>query len=484
MKRICFVFSVLLFFLVSCGQRPGEDRFCLPTVNHETVFEVDAVVRQGGFCGDSFVYLDNNTGDVFILNLSSGDVHFLTGEAALLSVNASGICIYQSSTNTLRLMNFDGEETKAFSLEEINTNKGFTALDSHDGIIVLTDGTGLWIVNPSNGKSSAIALSGGLYREIERPQIVDKNHILFVGSQGSSSQNNTLYECSSSGKITGSWSGSAYTSYCKTGDDIYYLRSQKLYRMNQQGSLQIAELDPHSPSGKGLASIVAISGDTAAICWYSLPSVVTLVPLKQPEGLRVLTAASGMSWIKNMNAVMGDVAVPLENSDTAFRDKLTTKLLAEDDDFDLVYITGQMDEVGSLFRTLAENGRFVDLKQNAELKANLDEMLPGVQDLVSTDGKVVCLPLNFNYTLYGFNSDGKYPCPDFHWTVDDLWDLCGYLETESDGRSVFSDQYAKRVSRILLDMINSMLLERIAEGNELTAAVTNDITDFLRSAEP
>ncbi len=487
MKRICIVIIsiLLLFFTAGCARKSSGDRYRLSSVASETVFEVDTVIRQGGFYGEDFFYLDNNTGEVHSLSLSDGEDRLLADGISLLSVDETGICVLPAEADAIRMLSHDGAETGSFPLEGLHPNGGkFTGMDAHDGIIVLTDGTNLWTVSQSNGKITPIPLSGGLYKEIVRPQVTDRNHILFVGSQGNDSQANTLYECSPSGKITGSWSGSTYTSYCRCGEDIYCMSSLKLCRQNDQGTVEIAELDPHSPSGKGLASVVAVSGDTAAVCWYGRPAVVALVPLTQPEGLRILTASSDLNKIRDLNTITGSAVVPIELTDAAFHDKLVTKLLAGDDDFDLVYVTGQIDEVGSLFRSISENGRFVDLNGNPDLKAHLGEMYPGVRDLISADGKIVCLPLDFAFTLYGFSGGDGLSCPDFHLTADDLWDLCGALQSEAAGRCVFSNQYPKRVSRILLDMVGSMLLDKTARGEDLSAAAEEEIAAFLRDVRP
>ncbi|MBR5679122.1 MAG: hypothetical protein IKX19_00590 [Clostridia bacterium] len=86
-----------------------------------------------------------------------------------------------------------------------------------------------------------------------------------------------------------------------------------------------------------------------------------------------------------------------------FSDKLNEKMLAGDRDYDLVVLGTQSDYVAEELGAIIRYGQYVDLYNDAELKSNLDEMIPGAKEILETDGQLVALPLEFLCRIPGID---------------------------------------------------------------------------------
>ena len=113
-----------------------------------------------------------------------------------------------------------------------------------------------------------------------------------------------------------------------------------------------------------------------------------------------------------------------------FTDRLSMKLLAGEDDFDVVY-ADKLDE-GDLLSAILRYQLYLPLEDYPEIMEKTAELADGILEYMTYDGHLIGYP----YTIGGNHTMGncfvvqpafletELPVPDTNWTLEDFWDLC------------------------------------------------------------
>ncbi len=160
--------------------------------------------------------------------------------------------------------------------------------------------------------------------------------------------------------------------------------------------------------------------------------------------------------------------------ESIFVDKVTTKLLAKDDDYDIIF----MDEItkSGLISRILQYDLYRPLNDNGAVIENLKEMSEGIYNLLSDDGNIWCIPFsvnNSNLLLRADNYPSELNAQRIDWTLEDLWNLCeAIIEKESmDKVAVFNDPYI--ISRILMNFVQDQIGTNDINKQELQKILEN-----------
>ena len=120
-----------------------------------------------------------------------------------------------------------------------------------------------------------------------------------------------------------------------------------------------------------------------------------------------------------------------------YQEKMNLKLLAGDTDFDIFLNNASFVSFSSVVKMDA----YEPLNNYPALMECFDEMIDGVKDVVSYNGKVIGVPLGFLFEFYYLDADaGEYldSPPAMTWTMEDLWAACEELLAKQSDRPLFN----------------------------------------------
>ena len=105
-----------------------------------------------------------------------------------------------------------------------------------------------------------------------------------------------------------------------------------------------------------------------------------------------------------------------------FVENLRIKLLAGDDDYDVV----MLEHADELLASILNYGLYLPLETYESISSGFDKYFDGVRDVMSYDGHIYGIP--YYLTAYGFTSetDTKDTLDklSYDYTIDDFWNLC------------------------------------------------------------
>lgn len=110
---------------------------------------------------------------------------------------------------------------------------------------------------------------------------------------------------------------------------------------------------------------------------------------------------------------------------TEFSDRLRMKLLAGEDDMDVIYID-QCDE-GDMLSAILRYELYYPLEKETAIIENFNQFAAGVQEYMTYDGHLIGVPYSFSGSCYVVTEEYVelgLPVPDVSWTLEDFWELC------------------------------------------------------------
>lgn len=112
-------------------------------------------------------------------------------------------------------------------------------------------------------------------------------------------------------------------------------------------------------------------------------------------------------------------------SNAEFSDRLRMKLLAGEDDMDVIYID-QCDK-GDMLSAILRYGLYYPLEKETAIIENFNQFADGVREYMTYDGHLIGVPYSFYGSCYVVTEEYVelgLPVPDVSWTLDDFWELC------------------------------------------------------------
>lgn len=160
------------------------------------------------------------------------------------------------------------------------------------------------------------------------------------------------------------------------------------------------------------------------------------------------------------------LALPMET----YEDKISAKLLAGDEDFDLYVLPNTIQS--QMVSNIVEKNAYMPLEQYDHLLTSFDELYEGFAESVMHNGHIYGLPIWMSYSSLRINralfSEYDLPIPDDRWTLDDVWTLCEIIENRQLPVRVFCNGQAQ-----ILQLITASLEYNDFDRDELISLFEN-----------
>ena len=182
----------------------------------------------------------------------------------------------------------------------------------------------------------------------------------------------------------------------------------------------------------------------------------------------ILTNSNEYPRALHMAASAKDSHATLKMFDISeFPDKLNAKMLAGDRDYDLVILGTQTDYVAEELGAIIRYRQYVDLYGDAELKSNLDEMIPGAKEILEADGRLVALPLEFLCRIPGIDMQAARKLNlnvdangiQNAFTTEDVREIADALKNQTE-YAILSNGTGGLKTRCYLDLLNNILMAK------------------------
>lgn len=217
-----------------------------------------------------------------------------------------------------------------------------------------------------------------------------------------------------------------------TSGNVLYLDTTKLTGVSSSDSSELLYSDGESfvLFDKTSNTIVAAGIDT------ELPPVVILG----------LEGGKYSEIIARYTAETGRQIETITYPESEYNDRLRTKLLANEADFDLFIADN------TVLRSILENSAYESLDGYSDVSQNFDNVLAeGIRELMTQDNRLFGIPLKASYYA-AFAKLEPYGIPE-NWSIDDMFNLCDEL-SDSD-KKLFVDRY--QLTQIVKNLIQDMI---------------------------
>lgn len=470
-----WAFFILLFFLTSCKamNTPDIDRYRMPTITKKNVFPVDDRIRDGEVFQNLFYFAYYQQSGLYTLDLTTGEVKLFSGElqeVGLVSTDADGVYVWDVPTNELVALSFDGNIRYRYDMpSEIEVEgdgyRVYWEIDHYDGLLALAGHDGAWTRADDEDEWHKVDLKYYIFDSVMNIKVRNRKTLLLHlrGNFGNNS-NSLVIECSRKGKGAVVKIDESVQSVDLTDGHLYMATYGGIFDYTEKGKLFLAK--PELPAEWPIVDRIMISNGTMLL-FSRWQTSVTVYPLDDSlQIVRILLPASQRAYLRQLTDTMTDVSLQYEMyDDETFFSKLTTKLLAEDTDFDLAILSGNQNEMSAFIQAMVRNGCYADLYSDPTLQENLYEMYPALRELMEVHGKMFAMPLHFEEGFYAFYpKDTGITAPPLDWNAKDLWLLCE--EAEKNHLSVFSTEWGLEPEDLLTELIVSAVSTLVypAEG--------------------
>ena len=219
--------------------------------------------------------------------------------------------------------------------------------------------------------------------------------------------------------------------------EVYDLPEIGLYNQTKLGddySLEYADGSSFTIYNDTTSTLVAFTKDE------SLKPLTILIPANEnAETFRI--------WAKEYMLNTGRQVVIDTYPPERYIDNMYTKLMAEDDDYDIFFADP------ALLKSILDSSMYVPLNDYEDIVYNFDNVYAeGIRELMSVDGNIFGIPMEVSILCPLDITDDSYSVSDYP-TVDELFELCESLK--GSGKKAFRARnlLSKTIENILNDMI-------------------------------
>ncbi|MCR4905390.1 MAG: hypothetical protein K6A33_04855 [Clostridiales bacterium] len=438
MKRIYIVGLLLtaICFLGSCTRQSTDDRYHVPFLNSNQ-YELDFQPSDGVVYGSSFWYIQEESGAVHRLDLNDSHEDIFDTELAspaYICAADSGITVYDSSEKAV--YRFQADTMELLLRVEVPAECGeVVRLDSKDGFTTVSDGLTLYLL-PDEGEDWS---SCSFETPIRDYRMTDRNTVVALESGAYASRivlkdlkRNRISVLSEQNAVSLESNCGAVWMWDEGDNRIFTIRDggAKVWYTFREGSHSLKK--------------VMITEHNIAVLPEGEAVLYLLARVDTREAVTILTNSYGREKVTGWNEI-SDLPVRIVSYENEqFFDKLNTRLLAGDDDFDLVYVSGSVMDTPVFVSSFLKYGIFSDLSENERLDKNLRETTPGLMNLISYDGQYAAIPTDVFFRLFSIDrklvSASDLEDGVVRMTMDDLWKIGDELLASGEGRGLF-DQY-------------------------------------------
>ncbi|GHU38381.1 hypothetical protein FACS1894105_12270 [Clostridia bacterium] len=397
------------------------------------------------------------TDGIIAYNLAAGESEiFAEGYPNLTAIcaNADSVFAYDSGDKTVIAFNSTGEFTdyaKKYTLINPDTNVRYMRVYL-DTIILCADtftadeyiNSVFYKLNTSTGESAVIAENfkgSNSYCFVADFDFQDANTLLITGTT-SMDVFGLSYKLFKYDLLKGETVEEFAMPYFNS---IYYDNKAKILYYSANNYLNKFDFD--ATSGVKISTLSdsrdenisfnrLIYSDGTAIVWDKLNAAIYVKDsLNNENSIKIIMPKStrytfDIEPVVEQFKSLYDCDVFISEYDPAdYTDKLRTKLLANDSDFDVFFL--QDPNNGMLLNSILENSAFEPLNEYSGVVDNFENMFSGLKSIMTYNGNIFAVPLDVSpYITYGANENfQKYgiDSPNLNPVYSDLWKLCDDL---------------------------------------------------------
>ena len=196
------------------------------------------------------------------------------------------------------------------------------------------------------------------------------------------------------------------------------------------------------------------------------------------EPLKLITSdrtKSGFMYpliIDQFEAEYGYPVQIIEYPADVYNEKLRTKLLAGDSDFDIFFLNSPTKD--NLLASILNHDLYEPLDNYTDIVNNFSQMYNGISTMMSNKDKLFGVPYGIRASSLvvedDFNQYG-YTVPGKHWTYDDLWSLCEEIVKSGERNASIVLDTTNLIVNYVQDAINQNNLDKAALTDLLKAII-------------
>lgn len=481
---ILIVMQIMTFSLFSCKNNirlfTDYDRHMLPLLDEDTEYDIPDNITCSYASGGSYYWYDGKT--VFGMDFETGKIteFYKKENATNIAVEQNRIYLADNSTITVKELN--GEDDIVIELpEEVSEAYCF---DACNGIIICGSGNTVW--KYTGGKWSGTEITNADVVKDSRRSDVDLSNssdayissIKIIDDDSAAVILSVNYEYEFGGAAENGILSCVYTFDLDSGMTNFLYRTSQgidvsegnIYLINGTGNT-VLRIDENGQTsvvrrvssgdigtlGGGVVQYFCVSDKSIFIHWRNLNKAVVYSPKTLEKMLNV--AVSSNDAEKLIKSFGYEVTFnPIIYDGDKIVTKLSEKLLAGDNDFDIAWVRQENGEIIDLLNAILIYRQYADLNQNSRLASHLDDMYPGALEMLTMDdGTVGIIPTDFLMLVMGkYNGyeDITNEIPSKEWIDEYIFEICDRLIERGDGTALLPKALPARTARILFDIMS------------------------------
>jgi len=502
MKHLQFALLIFLFLsLLACSPDDVDttDRYEMPTVTEEALYELPEYMEDGDMYRNFLYYGLYQTSGVWAMDITTGEVSLFSDaveEPGLFSTDSSGLYVWDKATNEIVVFDYEGTITQRIPMPDENRGElYFWQIDHYDGLLAVAARENVWTLEDGKTKWQEVDVSHYLFECIMNVLVRNKNSVVIVFNGQYDESTSLVIECDRKGRHAKVLIDESVQTIDITGGHFYMANGlARIFEVMEKGKLFKMKPEPHPDLP--VVQKVFISNQTMLILWDAEKEGVAVYPfVDESDIVRIVAPRSEQYRLRRIMDIATDVSIQYTLlEDETFFTQFSAKQLARDRDFDLALISGTGEEIASYLPGVLRGGQFYNLNYSSALMENLAEAYPAVSEIMthidhSTDGRqMFALPLSFSETFWGYRTEDMGSiAPPYDWSAKDLWTLTE--KAKEKGFSVFDAATGITEEEILLELMKSLTLVEIdpvtgkndnaMDGNGAKAVVTSAFVKIL-----
>ena len=464
---------------VSCERKNNEIDFHQIPQIQETSFSLPENVYEATIWNGQIFYLTKEDTSLYSLELATGESGVFNSSfeyPKCLCAAEDGLYVFDSVSNTISVLNEVGEITAVCNTPKDDMT--FSYMDSRDGLLMLSNKQSVLVSQDEGETWETLNLNGVLHQSIGQTAIRDGSTVLIAAVSGNNSEYSNMYSYNiDNGKVT-VFPADTYRRITMNGDEICYTTNSNLYTATEEENVSF-QIIPRNGIENEVPQKIFVTDKMTAV-WWSSGTVVCAPRRTEEESVTLLIPSSCYLQFNDICEAVTSANVRLTKiPDEQYYEKVTTKLLARDSDFDIVFVPTLEEEARhrELTQAILQNHAYEPLNTDERLAGLINEMIPGVSSLMSRNDEIAALPASVDYYALAYTPNGlsadltKVP---FDWTFADLWKMCDELTEASSGMSVFPKEYQAEI-------LERMLYNLIQVNESDSKQVESELRSFLQN---
>lgn len=440
-KLMCVLLAIFIL-LPSCktvsGGTEGEkavNRYATGRLDERHYELPSGVVDLDVYGGVAYYTLGGSIMSLTLDGGGEGELAATEGTLGGIFASSDGVYTYDETSNAVLLFNYEGVETGAFPLTVEPFECAHIAVK--DNYIVLTAEKKVYLHDIAAAVTEGLKISGYIYSAAFGKDSLYIGTVQNADMTGGEAR--VLKYSISEGEITDRFScGDGSFDYDAVNDKLWYTDQFTLKNRDpssEGSSVSLKELPEERMYF--LPDKIMYTTDNLLI-WSELGGLEIMNAVFDTPVVTLLTYNGVGEVVQSLAGVTGEYGFNMSvrtYDESEYYDRLSAKLLAGDDDFDVYYLDYNRGD--TLLASILRYRLYEPLEGYENVAGCFDAMREGVAGMFTYNGDIYALPWYFGmYSFIVSKADAGYTEGiSTGWTFDDMWSLCDSLI--GSGRQLF-----------------------------------------------